>query len=70
MGAAEGWSETILQGELHRSPAAAEQAKCHGVKGRGKSGTYSRAGRKHGLFLEGERAAMLHLPPSLSYRKD
>lgn len=32
--AAEGWSESILQGELHASPAAAaEQGKCHGVKG-------------------------------------
>lgn len=32
--AAEGWVESILQGKLHISPAA-EQGKCHGVKGQG-----------------------------------
>ena len=65
--AAEGWGENILQGELHISPAAG-QGKCHRVKGQGKSGTESREGRGHGLFLEGERAAALPPPLHLSGR--
>lgn len=47
--------------ELHISPAA-ELGKCHGVKGQGESETETREGRKHVLFLEGERAAALPLP--------
>lgn len=61
-----GWIENILQGELHISPAA-ELGKCHGVKGQRKSETEV---RKHGLFLEGERAAALPLPLSVSCRKN
>lgn len=61
--------ENILQGELHISPAA-EPGKCHGVKGQGKSETETREGRKRHLFLEGERAAVLPLPLSLSCRKN
>lgn len=49
----EGWIESILQGELHISPAA-ELGKCHGVKGQRKSETEMREGKAWPLPRRGE----------------
>lgn len=61
--------KNVLQGELHTAPAA-ELGKCHGVKGQAQSETEMREGGKQGLSLEGERAAAVPLPPSVSCRKN